>query len=510
MATNIKNILLDRTIPAWIKENYPMFEAFLSAYYEWMEQSQQPIDLIKNFREYRDVDRTIDDFIDHFRKEYAAVIPQDALGDKRLFLKQIKNLYLNKGNQAAFKFLFKIIFNETVEFYYPKVDILKLDDGKWNQVITIKVLQSDITDIAELFANIGIGAVNNGTCNVSSIFQYNDRGLDIYELNLANIKGIFDVDELITFGTETCNVLEVLSDIDITVAGAGYGVGETFEVKDGVDVVSTGYIKNISRGAVTGLTIAVAGTGYNGTQREIDEFFYLPVNTVWEGHNWFTGTLMAEDSSDYDFFNSPMNFPITTVLVNETADIIQITDTPFEIGTGASGHVSLVSQDGAILAVVVDNVGDDYNIPVASVISETGIGGEISVTGGGGSISRVQLNTFPIFDPDSSGIDTLTVDITSSGGTGATLTPVFGGNVIRYEGSWVNDDGFLDSTKVIQDDYYYQDFSYVLLSGISQERWQDVVNKIAHPLGLKNFGKLKFIAKITTDAELVDTSQTTA
>ena len=45
----------------------------------------------------------------------------------------------------------------------------------------------------------------------------------------------------------------------------------------------------------------------------------------------------------------------------------------------------------------------------------------------------------------------------------AILIPVLGGT-IKYSGRWLNDKGKLDSSMVVQDSFFYQDFSYVLRS----------------------------------------------
>src|ERR1035437_5484482 len=135
----ITDIVLDRSLPAFIRENYPMFEAFLAAYYEWMELPKQPNDILQRLPEYRDIDRTITEFIDYFRDEVMVNIPTDILADKRLLVKRINDFYLNKGNENSYKFLFRVLYGEDIEIYYPKLDILRVSDGKWNQTTSIKI-----------------------------------------------------------------------------------------------------------------------------------------------------------------------------------------------------------------------------------------------------------------------------------------------------------------------------------------------------------------------------------
>ena len=60
-------------------------------------------------RDYRDIDETLDDFIQHFVNEYLVNIPKTVLADKRLLAKNIKRFYQNKGNEDSYKFLFRIL-----------------------------------------------------------------------------------------------------------------------------------------------------------------------------------------------------------------------------------------------------------------------------------------------------------------------------------------------------------------------------------------------------------------
>lgn len=63
--------------------------------------------------------------------------------------------------------------------------------------------------------------------------------------------------------------------------------------------------------------------------------------------------------------------------------------------------------------------------------------------------------------------------------------------VINYEaGRWMDTHGLLDSDMVIQDSYYYQDFSYIIRSAVPMNKWKALIKKIIHPAGLGLFGEL--------------------
>lgn len=65
-------------------------------------------------------------------------------------------------------------------------------------------------------------------------------------------------------------------------------------------------------------------------------------------------------------------------------------------------------------------------------------------------------------------------------------------------GQWEGTYGFLSSDKVIQDSYYYQDFSYVITSGITISEYYTILKKMLHPAGLKLFGNFSTVVDAGT------------
>ena len=58
MATKVRNLsaLIENQLPEFISSEYPKFSAFLQKYYEQLELPGQPLDLINNLLDYRDID----------------------------------------------------------------------------------------------------------------------------------------------------------------------------------------------------------------------------------------------------------------------------------------------------------------------------------------------------------------------------------------------------------------------------------------------------------------------
>jgi hypothetical protein len=480
-----------------------MFVAFLSAYYDWLQQTKNPIDIVQNLTAYSDIDQTLDEFLSHFQSKFMPLIPTNMLANPRLVAKHIKDFYLNKGNESSFRFLFRILYNEEIEFYYPKSNILKCSDGKWQQIVSVKIAQNGMSNLQFLFNNILTGSISHAKTYVSGILTYTERGEEIYELILDGLRGKFiDGEEILVNGishSPQIFVLEVISGVQIVDGGYQYNVGDTVNIVDTLnsDIVGTGQVITTSRGPIVGFDVVEGGKGYHGEFREVTDFMFLPIGYTLE--SVFLGDAYIGGPPE-DFAAEYISHLIPIQILPDTPDVIQVTDAPEPIGQYAAGLVYLVDQNGSILETAVTDYGQNYDLPVAQVLSQSGTGAVINVLGGGGRITNVALNDFPIVErtippvsPSTQYTDTLVPDFSpSSTGVGATGNIFDNGGTIVYPGSWLNDDGKLSSTMKLQDNYFYQDFSYQILSRIQHDTWKNIIRKIAHPAGFLEFGQLKF------------------
>lgn len=123
--------IVDSQLPRYVRDDYPAFVEFIKAYYEYLEtqQTADPYQL-------RNIDETIDSFVQYFRKELAANAPQ-LVSNERFILSHIKELYLSKGTKASFDLLFKLLYGKDVTIKYPSTQILKASDGKWNLDVSL-------------------------------------------------------------------------------------------------------------------------------------------------------------------------------------------------------------------------------------------------------------------------------------------------------------------------------------------------------------------------------------
>ena len=151
MSDNKVSLLINRQVPEFVREEYPVFISFLEAYYEFLENKQgtKKNDLLtkaKELKDISDVDISIEDFEEQFLNTYASYLPKDAQVDKALLIKNVLPLYLAKGNEKSFKLLFRLLFNDEVDIILPKNNVLKASDGKWT-VDNILRIETDVRSV---------------------------------------------------------------------------------------------------------------------------------------------------------------------------------------------------------------------------------------------------------------------------------------------------------------------------------------------------------------------------
>lgn len=268
---------VSQQLPEFIRIEHPTIVSFLSAYYEWMDMNQElysPMGL----KTVSDIDESMDRFVAQFKQQYLLNFPEElALSDKRTpmnvrqLAKNIKQFYQAKGTEKTYEFLFRILYDTAVEFYYPKRDILRLSDGKWiqkNSVKTTNTLGSRLLETPgfRVYQRNQSGNIV-GSAQVSTVNILQVGSFDIAEIFLTGINGSFASNKQLEFfdGDNTlieASILPVISQITITSGGSNYKVGDR--------VVITAATGDSGRGA-RGIVSAVSPTGAV-TKIKIDDF----------------------------------------------------------------------------------------------------------------------------------------------------------------------------------------------------------------------------------------------
>jgi len=145
----------------------------------------------------------------------------------------------------------------------------------------------------------------------------------------------------------------------------------------------------------------------------------------------------------------------------------------------------------ASIAVLDGASGSRYAVGDLITVSGSSLGvdalAQVTLVGLSGEINKVDIVNTGI---NYRSVESLTATIASNGGTGsgATLGVTGGGDVQKKSGYWSGKDGLLSATNKMQDNDYYQAFSYVVKSSRNIKDYADKIKRIIHPAGFKLFG----------------------
>jgi hypothetical protein len=212
--------------PEFTREDYPAFIKFVELYYKHLNDTQVA-GIGQSFDSIRDVDNTLDKFIDELWKEYGINLPRTNSVNDRYFLKHIKEFYSAKGSEESFRMLFRHLYNTEIEIKYPKEQILKTSDGTWTQDISVlvNVTSGDIFSIIDQQISV---FTNQQTIKViANRVRLLDDGnyevfLDKFQRDLISIGSILVLNDM------SATVVETISKITVYKAGTGFYVGQIF------------------------------------------------------------------------------------------------------------------------------------------------------------------------------------------------------------------------------------------------------------------------------------------
>jgi hypothetical protein len=236
--------LMNVQVPEFIRIDHPSFVAFLNAYYEWLETQGVTLRNSMDLAKVKDIDTTFEEYVTHFKNQYLLGFPETlAINqdtgrpvEEKTLIKHIKQYYRARGTEKTFEFLFRILYDTNVEFYYPKVDILKASDGKWIRRKTIRVSGAQGTTLFEsngrkMYQRNDAGAIVS-SANIIEISRYQLGPYQIYEFELGTVNGTFYANKPLDIETSRGIVTEpktysVVTAVTINSGGVRYRVGDT-------------------------------------------------------------------------------------------------------------------------------------------------------------------------------------------------------------------------------------------------------------------------------------------
>jgi hypothetical protein len=259
--------LIPNQLPDFVRADYPTFIAFVEAYYEYLDN--QGVDL----KSLRDLDTTIDSFIQYFKRELAINLPSEITVDERFLLHHIKDQYLAKGSEGSFKLLFRLLYNKNVTVNYPGRQMLRASDGRWQQDISIFV-NVTLGDPADIDGKLVDVIKPNRTfkllidrrqyveVEIARVVQLSDNTFEFF-IDRKYFGEIEVGDEIRYKELFVGKIVSTTSNLQIIQAGEGFTPGQLFELKTGAGVRSIVKITRVGAdGEILSAEFIKFGIGY--------------------------------------------------------------------------------------------------------------------------------------------------------------------------------------------------------------------------------------------------------
>lgn len=262
--------LVSSQLPEFIQSDFPTFVSFIEAYYRFLEQDQGALEVVQNARSYNDIDSTTDDFVKYFVKNYAPLLPESAIADKRFLVKKIKDLYEAKGSELSFKLLFQILFKSPVSLYYPYEFVLRASDGVWQQLNSLRL--RTVTGDRDILRNRLLTYQTGGIVYTTPIIDVKNLTPTLTEVFLDSnfLAPNYSIGDTVTVLSGTTTLFTgIISpttvDYVVEAGGLGFKVGQLYTINFGGGINTLIKISKVSSlGAVEEIKFINFGYGYTG------------------------------------------------------------------------------------------------------------------------------------------------------------------------------------------------------------------------------------------------------
>ena len=472
-----------------------------------------------NFTNITDVDDTFDRFIQYFKKEVMAQFPTSIQSDKRLLTKRIKDLYYAKGTQEAHKLLFRILYNEEIQVYYPGDFILRASDGRWVQDTSVRVGDPSTGDIQSLVGRIITGVDSGATARVDRITNTYQSGIFVRELFISNETGTFSDNETIR-NSDSSVIATIIGNIGpafgavVQNGGVFHQRGDTVTITgDSGGVGATASVSKTSGTSAVGWTINSGGTGYRLSSNVavfggtgLNAMFQITEISNTEIIQLDTDTILSMQNVH---INENSNTAFASLSANSSALSANLATANVNSTIGSSLRLANTTV-GAISGISVLNYGYGYDggLPTSNVADNPVY--NTRIPNGSGGFKGFDASILALYAPGAiAEVSSITrgsgyirndnvvlVNTSRSGTENASGSPIVQG-VNEYPGRYNDTKGWLSWDNVLQDNKYYQEYSYVIRSGQYLDKYKKLVEDIAHPAGTRMFADVGIDITIT-------------
>lgn len=385
--------LVKNHVPGFVRDEYPTFILFLEKYYEWLETTEQVSEELYNLRNSFDIDASNEVYLEQLRQDLLPYFPSEIMADKRLFLKLVGGFYRTNGTQNSIKFLFRALYNENIDIYYPKDDILIASDGKWVLPLALRIDTND-SNIFNIEKTLLTGQTSKATALVEKVIRSVDRqlGITYIEVYVSNVNRLFETGEIVSavYNTGTTDVsvsgrlVGALSEINIDPRNRGllyngYDVltgypGDPVTIVGGLNplagspIGAIAHVGETTKGSITDMTIINGGFGFRNQED-------APDTIIFDFVGGFDGSTFGTEAKAE-----------LTLVDENSARIINVATS--SVSTLNSAHINIASIESNTISSITGF--DSFNVYSMSFVSLIG--------SGGGYRAKPSLQTYSLYN----------------------------------------------------------------------------------------------------------------
>lgn len=303
-------------LPAFIREDYKTFTSFIKAYFEWLHKSNNPIYPLYNSGDFSNIDLSPELFLKKFIDNYLNDFPANVIDlkntlDLKTVIKNIKNLYLSKGTENSFKFLFRLLYKTYVKLEYPRDKLIKASGNLWVENKKIRIRGSrmtaaslkDCTIYQYLYSDT---TVIRGSARIVNVKVLKIESDLIYELLVENVVGSFGnysaqtnlnnylnngvlgeeayIDIVTSTGIEKHKVYLVNAISSVNITTSGLHTGQLIQVIPKNGAIGNSFLASISEISDNGTPISINiidfGYDYMGSVNPSTSDFDIVLNVL--------------------------------------------------------------------------------------------------------------------------------------------------------------------------------------------------------------------------------------
>ena len=514
--------LVKNQLPDFIREDAPLFQKFVEGYYEFLEQGNNVIEVSRKLETYQDIDTSVDKYIEYIKRELLPSFPTTGLANTNILVKRAKDLYRSRGSEKSYQLLFRALYNEDITIYDPGDNILRASDGRWIQENSIRVGDPVLGNTDLLLGQNITGISSGSTAKVERITQTFESGFLVKEMFLSNIQGTFQDLERVrnsgnTVNATIYNITGPLVSVEVQDQGAGYQLGDSVTFTSPVALTDAeGNVTDTDDRSAIRINLANGGSGY---------FANTPISVAPNTQSSGVGAqayIQSIKDTETISLNREKIASLRNVPLNVTGSVSNSTTNTAFAALGANSSAlnsNLATANcfstlasaltfanvtvGTINAIYQTAFGSNYDPPpsvsafeqeIRSMQLDDGAGGikgenaTFTVNFIPGALRAVSVGT-----NKGSGFnkyEILTINNNDRVPTAnATGIPEITG-LRSYEGKYIDTKGFLSWNNRLQDNFFYQVYSYVIRSNNMVRQYKQFVDDLVHPVGTKLFGEV--------------------